>query len=151
VLKDLLDHNGILDASNDFYNTTTFTTGLDVNGFTNAAKHRDVREWPILKTRLSRCAQVIDLYCSAGVSSSSATLVWLPLPRAAFVTNARCRLLHPNRGIKVRIPHETMSGLLWVWAPERPVGQGSLAARRRHASYHRGTGSSIDNVCCHWA
>ncbi|MBB3811546.1 hypothetical protein FHS81_003661 [Pseudochelatococcus contaminans] len=50
----------------------------------------------ILKTRLSRCAHVIDARRCAGVAGSSATLTLLPLPRFAGVTNARCRLLGAN-------------------------------------------------------
>ncbi len=37
----------------------------------------------ILKTRLSRCAHVIDARRCAGVAGSSATLTLLPLPRFA--------------------------------------------------------------------
>lgn len=48
------------------------------------------------KTRLSRCAHVIDARRCAGVAGSSATLTLLPLPRFAGVTNARCRLLGAN-------------------------------------------------------
>src|SRR5690606_36605002 len=50
----------------------------------------------ILKTRLSRCAHVIDARRCAGVAGSSATLTLLPLPRFDGVTNARCRLLGAN-------------------------------------------------------
>ncbi len=50
----------------------------------------------ILKTRLSRCAHVIDARRCAGVAGSSATLTLLPLPRFSGVTNARCRLLGAN-------------------------------------------------------
>ena len=46
----------------------------------------------ILKTRLSRCAHVIDARRCAGVAGSSATLTLLPLPRFAGVTNARCEV-----------------------------------------------------------
>ena len=50
----------------------------------------------ILKTRLSRCAHVIDARRCAGVAGSSAPLTWLPLPRFAGVTNARYLLLGAN-------------------------------------------------------
>ena len=80
VIEDLLDHHRV------FGQAMTFTAppqALQV-------------AMSILKTRLSRCAQVIDARRSAGVGGSSATLAWLPLPRFAGVTNARCRPLGAN-------------------------------------------------------
>ena len=52
----------------------------------------------ILNTRLRRCAQVIAARRSAGVGPCAASegLVWLPLPRLAGVTRARCALLGAN-------------------------------------------------------
>ena len=47
----------------------------------------------MLKTCLSRCAQVNEARRSVGVGGSSFTLAWLLLPRFAGVTNARCLLL----------------------------------------------------------
>ena len=50
----------------------------------------------ILKTRLSRFAQVSDARRSAGDGRSSTTLALWPLPRFGGVTNARCLLLGAN-------------------------------------------------------
>ena len=73
----------------------------------------------ILKTRLSRCAHVIDARRCAGVAGSSATLTLLPLPRFAGVTNARCRLL----GDGVRQLRELLSGgRLDPAKPGSPIG-----------------------------
>lgn len=50
----------------------------------------------ILNTRFRRCAQIMDARRSADVCDSSDTFSLFPLPRAAFVTNARCLLLGAN-------------------------------------------------------
>ncbi len=52
----------------------------------------------ILKTRLSRCAQVIADRCLVAVfsSTSSEALAFCPLPRFAGVTWIRCQLLGAN-------------------------------------------------------
>ena len=57
----------------------------------------------ILKTRLSRCAHVIAGRRSVGVGGSPVTMAFLPLPRFAGVTFARCRLFGANtpwKGVK---------------------------------------------------
>jgi hypothetical protein len=46
----------------------------------------------MLKTRLSRCAHVIDPRPCAGVGVSSATSALFPLPRFAVIIYARCSL-----------------------------------------------------------
>ena len=50
----------------------------------------------MLNTRLSRCAQVMAAWRSAGVRSCASSEVLQPLPRRAGVISARCLLLGAN-------------------------------------------------------
>jgi len=66
-------------------------------------------------TRLSRCAQLIDARRSTGVCSCESPVEgrFVPLPRFAGVTRARCLLLGAENG----------SDSLWASAPRRRAGR----------------------------
>ena len=89
------------------------------------------------KTRFWRCAQVIDARRSAGVCGSSAPMAFLPLPRLAGVTKARCLLFGANTpwkrvrltlGFGTKAANLAMkssgSKITWVVSPDRSVQQG---------------------------
>ena len=81
--ENLLDHHRVFDAGNDPDRPAAGSAGLDVD-----AKY----------ALQALCLSLIEARRSAGVGSPGSLVEerWLPLPRKAFVTRARFRLLGAN-------------------------------------------------------
>jgi len=79
VGEELLDHHRVLDAGDDFERPAAGPTGLDVDA-----------KYPLQPLRL----KLIEARRSAGVGSPGSLVEerWLPWPRLAGLTRARCRL-----------------------------------------------------------
>jgi hypothetical protein len=110
---------------------TTFGSSIQATTFTGPGHSRHV-SISMLKTRLSRCAHVIDARRSVGVGGSSPTHALHLLARFGGVTSARCLLFGANtpwkrvkftQGLGTRLASLAMksSGSKITWRGAVPV------------------------------